>query len=88
MDLVFDTFRIFGFIDDFGMPTLRPGDAPTRRLGFRHDIQMAYYSGYFKEQGLKAQAVFLPNGMYRRVYIDLLAQNNKGMLNKSGLDQY
>lgn len=33
-DLVFDTFCIFGFIDNFVVPDLHPGDAPTQRLGF------------------------------------------------------
>ena len=29
----FETFRIFGFLDDFGMPTARPGDTARRTAG-------------------------------------------------------
>jgi len=40
----FETFRIFGFLDDFGMPTARPGDMARRRRGFSDDIQRAFFS--------------------------------------------
>jgi hypothetical protein len=53
----FDSFRIFGFLDDFGMPTARPGDTARRRWGFIDDIQRAFYSGYFRRHGLKAQVI-------------------------------
>lgn len=39
----FALFRPFGFLDDFGVPTARPGDSPTRRFGFVQDIQRAFY---------------------------------------------
>lgn len=41
--IAFDNFRPFGFVDDFGVRTARPGDSPTRRFGFVQDIQRAYY---------------------------------------------
>lgn len=41
--IAFESFRPFGFVDDFGVATARPGDSPTRRFGFIQDIQRAYY---------------------------------------------
>lgn len=34
----FDSFCIFGFLDDFAMPTTRPGNSVTRRYDFGSDI--------------------------------------------------
>ena len=84
----FDTFRIFGFLDDFGMPTARPGASATISNGFTDDIQRAFYSGYFKRHGLKAQVVFLPIGLIGSVFISELRQNDTGVLNMSGLNNY
>ena len=58
MDLSFESFRIFGFMDDVAFLMCRPGDSPRRRENYQHDIQEAFWSGYFCEHGLKAQAVF------------------------------
>lgn len=44
----FDSFRIFGFLDDFAMPTAQPASSVTRRENFEHDVQRAFYSGYLK----------------------------------------
>ena len=88
MDLNLDSFRIFGFLDDFAMPTCRPGSWVSRHQRFVHDIQRAFYSGYFKQYGLKAQAVYLPNGMFGSIYISSMAHNDIGTLNLSGLDIY
>ena len=82
----FDTFQIFGFMDNFGMPTARPGDTARRGRGFVDDIQS--FSGYFRRHGLKAQVVFLPIGLIGCVYIAELRQNDTGVLNMSGLDRY
>lgn len=84
----FDSFRIFGFIDDFAMPTARPGNSATRRFGFLEDIQRAFYSGYLRRHGLKAQLVFLPIGIIGSVFVAELRQNDNGMLNMSNLNQY
>jgi hypothetical protein len=40
----FETFQIFGFLDDFGMPIARPGDTARRRRGFSDDIQRVFFS--------------------------------------------
>lgn len=88
MDLSYECFRIFGFLDDVEMATSRPGDTTNRRMFFLHDVQRAFYSGYFKSHGLKAQAVLLPNGMYGSVFLSSMAHNDIGTLNLSGIDDY
>ena len=47
LDIVFALFRIFGFIDDTGIPTCRPGVEPTMVQQWMHDIQRAYYRYLF-----------------------------------------
>jgi hypothetical protein len=42
----FISFRIFGFLDDFGLPTARPENLVTRRPNLESDIQRAFYVGY------------------------------------------
>ena len=59
----FNSFRPFGFLDDFASPTAQPGNSVSRRKGPDHDIQRAVYSGYLKRHVLKAQVVYL---QYRR----------------------
>lgn len=45
-------------------------------------------SAYFRAHGLKAQVVFLPNGMIGSVYIASMRHNDNGMLNMSNLANY
>ncbi len=52
-----DRFRVVGFLDDLALETARPGDEARRREDLHHDIQRAFYSGYFRKHGLKAQVV-------------------------------
>ncbi len=59
----FGLFRFFGFLDDFGMPTPRPGSLATRRHNYESDIQWAFYSGYLCCHGFKAQVVYIPIGI-------------------------
>jgi hypothetical protein len=87
-DLPFEEFRVFGFIDDYGVRCLRPGDEATRVHGFTDDIQRAYYSGYLRDHGMKAQVVFLPNGMVGSVFVASIRHNDNGVLNMSGLNAY
>ena len=82
------TFRIFGFIDDFALRTSRPGNSATRNFGFRQDIQRAFYSGYFRAHGLKAQVVYLPIGLTALVFIESMRENDNGTQNISGLNNY
>jgi hypothetical protein len=65
----FNSFHIFGFLDDYAMPTARPGNSVTRRYDFKSDIQWAFYSGYLCRHGLKAQVVYLPIGIIGSVFI-------------------
>ena len=83
-----ESFRPFGFLDDFGIPTARPGSSPRRTHHFEHDIQRAFYSGYLRRHGLKAQVVFLPIGIIGSVFITELRQNDNGVQNISGLNDY
>ena len=84
----FNTFRIFGFLDDFALPTSRPGTEARRRYRLSDDIQRAYYSGYLRRHGLKAQVVYLPIGIIGSVFITELRQNDNGVQNISGLNDY
>ena len=84
----YDSFRVFGFLDDFALPTARPGNSATRRAGFYEDIQRAFYSGYLGKHGLKAQVVFLPIGLIGSIFITEIRQNDNGVLNMSGLNDY
>jgi len=83
-----ETFRIFGFLDDFGIRTCRPGETRRRDDNLQHDIQRAFYSGYFRYHGIKLQVVMLPNGMIGSVYCASLNQNDTGVMNMSGLSDY
>jgi len=84
----FRSFRIFGFIDDFAMPTACPGDSVSRANDLEHNVQRAFYSGYLRKHGLKAQVVYLPIGIIGSVLITELRQNDIGLLNMSGLNDY
>jgi hypothetical protein len=42
----FKSFCVCGFLNDFAIPTARPGNLPTWRQGFEENIQRAFYSGY------------------------------------------
>ena len=66
-----------GFVDNFGLPSARPAN-----------IQRAFYSGYFRAHGLKAQIVWLPIGIIGFVFIAELRQNDNGVQNTSGLKNY
>ncbi len=48
----YDSFCVFGFLDDFALPTACPGNLANRREGFHENIQWAFYSGYFCKHGL------------------------------------
>jgi hypothetical protein len=84
----YDSFRVFGFLDDFALPTARPGNSATWREGYYEDIQRAFYSGYLGKHGLKAQVVFLPIGLIGSIFITEIRQNDNGVLNMSGLNDY
>ena len=70
------------------MPTACPGSSATRRHDYKSDIQWEFYSGYLPRHGLKAQVVYLPIGVIGSVFITELRQNNSGLLNMIGLNDY
>ena len=83
-----DSFRIFGFLDDFAMPTAYPGSSATSQHKFERDILRVFYSGYLCCHGLKMQVVYLLIGVIGSVFITELRQNDSGILNMSGLNDY
>ena len=88
LDMPFDSFRVFGFLDDTGFRTTAPGIGARRRLGFVDDAQRAFYSGYFAAHGIKVQAITLPNGLIGSIYLGSLRVNDSGLLNMSNLNSY
>ena len=48
----FESFRVFGFLDDFAMRSA------NRRNMYESDVQRAFNSGYLRSHGLKAQVVY------------------------------
>ena len=54
----------------------------------RLDIQRSVYSGYLRDHGLKAQVVLLPIGIMASVYVAEMRQNDNGVQNMSGLNDY
>ncbi len=88
MDFDFDSFRIFGFLDDTALSTARPGVSRRRTGEFVNDVQRTFYSGYFSRHGLKCQVVYLPNGLIGSVFITEMRQNDNGVQNMSGLNNY
>lgn len=87
----FETFRIFGWIDDTDLQTTRPREARVTRVRDRDEIrdtQRAFYNRYFRHHGLKSQVLHLPNGMIGSIYICSLRHNDNGVQNLSGLNEY
>ena len=83
----FETFRPFGFVDDYKLATARPQNI-LRTLGINQDIQRSVYSGYQRVHGLKAQIVFLPIGLIGSVFVTEVRQNDNGVQNISGLNDH
>jgi hypothetical protein len=81
----YNSFCIFGFPDNFVLPTAHPANLATRREGFHENIQRAFYLGYFCKHGLTAQVVYLTIGLIGSIFITGICQDNNGELNKSGL---
>ena len=91
-EMPFERFRPFAFLDDYGIATNSVGDnidQNNRPASLQdRDIQRSFYSGYFRDHGLKVQVVYLPNGFIGSVWIGSLAHNDQGMQNFSGLNDY
>ena len=94
IDTPFETWRVFGIVDDTCIKTCRPGSGAVndnphspRRVG-AHEIQRAFYSGYLRQHGLKYQTLLLPNGLFGSVWGSSISHNDIGIMNMSGLEQY
>ena len=88
LSIPFESFHIFGFLDDTGFRTTAPGIATRQTNGFFDNSQRAFYSAYFSGHGLKVQTLSLPNGMVGSVYLGAWRVSDSGLLNMSGLDRY
>ena len=92
MNIDLDNFRVFSFLDSIGHETCTPGSGPVgidnSRRQNSYEIQRAFYSRYGKQHGLKTQVVLLPNGMCGHCWVHSIAQNDRGLINLSGLEEY
>jgi hypothetical protein len=91
LEIAIEFFRIFGFLDCTDMRTTRTGSGPQpdgSRRPNAHELQLEFYSRYFRAHGLKFLSVLLPNGMVGAVFGAALAQNDNGVINLSGLVDY
>ncbi len=82
----YDSFCVFGFLDNFALPTAHPCNLVTQREGFYKNIQWTFYSGYFCKHGLKALVVYLLIGLIGSIFITEIHQNNNGVLSMIGLN--
>jgi len=91
VDVELEDFRIFGFIDAMQHKTCCPGSGPINAEDDRRDdaaeTQRAFFTSYGKMWGMKSQAVLLPNGMVGSTYFTSVAQNDKGLVNISGIEE-
>jgi hypothetical protein len=91
LEVALELFRVWAFIDCTDMRTVRPGSGPqpdgSRRVN-AHEIQLEFYSRYFRAHGLKFLSLLLPNGLVGTVFGANLSQNDNGMINLSGLSDY
>jgi hypothetical protein len=91
--LLFNNFRIVGFVDCKIDPACRPGSGPAVdcQLAPRHEghdiLKESVFSGYAKCHGLKVLTVVFPNGLIGCLYGAVSARENDcGALNYSGLN--
>ena len=82
-------FRVYGWIDCMMLVCCTPGSGPIDQEGNRrhdaYEIQRAFFTNYGHQWGMKNQGVFLPNGMLASIYTASIAQNDKGLVNISGI---
>ena len=60
IDISFETFRMFGFVDDTGFRTTASGIEARRRYGFHDDIQRPFYSRYLLGMASKYKRFHFP----------------------------
>ena len=89
-DVAFEDWTIAFFIDCTAKFTCRPGGGgkfgdDTKYVNL---LQKAFYTGYLKKHGLKFQTLWGPNGMFLSVFGSSIRENDNGMVNISGLNDY
>ena len=84
-------FQTFGFLDCMQLAMCKPGRGPINPDNGRNPemwrLQRALFTAYRKMWGMKYQGVFIPNGLLENIYIISVAQNDKGVINISGLEE-
>jgi hypothetical protein len=71
--------------------TCTPASGPINADNDQNDemylIRRAFFTAYGKMHGTKTQALHLPDGMVGNVYFSSVAQNDKGVVNISGIEE-
>ena len=69
----------------------KPGSGPINSDDERNPemwrLQREFFTAYGKMRGMKSQGVFIRNGLLENIYINSVAQNDKGVINISGLEE-
>jgi len=89
--IIIDYFRTMGYLDCMQLAMCQPGSGPINdddeRNPDRWEIQRAFYTAYGKMWGMKCQGTFFPNGMLGNAFFTSVSQNDKGVINISGLEE-
>ena len=87
----FEDHRIFAFVDAKSHESCRPGGSGQADTRDERDVlnalQQAFYTHYGKLHGLRVQSITLPNGMFGNIFVATAAQNDRGLLNISGIQE-
>ena len=84
-----ERFKLFGFIYFMMMLTHRRVGGPIDQERNCRDnyieLQRAFFTNYGHQWGMKNQGVLLPNGMLVSMFTGSIAQNDKDLVNVSGI---
>ena len=83
--------RTFGFFVCMQLAMYKSGSGPINSDNEINPemwrLQRAFFTAYVKMWGMKCQGVFIPNGLLANIYITSVAQNEKCVINISGLEE-
>ena len=68
LDIPFESFRFFYFLDDTDFRATSRGLKVTRELCFYDNIQRSFYLDYFAGMGLKMQVLLVSNRLIGIIY--------------------
>ena len=92
IDIDLEDFLVMSFVDCMPHRSTTPGAGPINEEGDRREhaylIQREFYTRYGKIHGNKTLGLLLPNGMIGHTWVHSVAQNDLGMINLSGLEEY